>query len=99
MTDKRRARVESLKAEWKAGLSQETVTFDSHKHRVGWCVRTGPGQDVLYVFNERVSEWLFEETQGYRAIGRRFGPWNTEIGIAVQFKSVADAVNFHMTWL
>lgn len=99
MVDQRTTRVARLKEEWKAGLPEHTQTFDIPRNALGWRVTVGRGQNVHFLFNERVSEWLFEETSGHRVVARRFGPRDVDIHVAVQFKSDAEAVLFSLRWL
>lgn len=95
----RAARVRRLKGSWKAGLPEHSVTFELPQHGLGWRVSAGRGQNVHFLFNETLTEWLFVETAGFRATARRFGPWDSEIMVAVQFKNATDAVHFSLRWL
>lgn len=95
----RATRVRRLKENWKAGLPPHSVTFELPQGGLGWRISAGRGQNVHFLFNESASEWLFDETQGYRATARRFGPWDSEIMVAVQFKNDPDAVHFKLRWL
>lgn len=95
----RAARVRHRMESWKAGLPEHSATFELPQNALGWRVSAGRGQNVHFLFNEILTEWLFDETAGFRATARRFGPWDSEIMVAVQFKNATDAVHFSLRWL
>ncbi len=95
----RAARVRRRMESWKAELPDHSVTFQLPQDALGWGVSVGRGQNVHFLFNETETEWLFDETAGYRATARRFGPWDSETMVAVQFKNATDAVHFSLRWV
>lgn len=55
-----------------------------------------------FVFHEEIDNWLFWETDGFglhvQPVPRLYAR-STELDVAVEFKTVSDAVKFKLAWL